>query len=147
PASPEDGYHLSEDLVDQAIDMLSNQVSLTPDKPFFMHLCFGAGHFPHQAPRDYIEKYRGRFDAGWDQERETRLAKQKAMGLVPDNVELPPANPGVKAWDDVDADQRAIALRLQETYAAFLDYTDHQFGRLLAFLERTGRRDNTMIVL
>lgn len=147
PRTPEDGYHLSEDLVDQAIGMLSNQVSLTPDKPFFMHLCFGAGHFPHQAPRGMIEKYKGQFDHGWDQERERRLARQQAMGLVPADVVLPPANPGVAAWAEMDNGLKAVALRLQEAYAGFLDYTDQQFGRLLAFLERIGRRDNTLIVL
>jgi len=145
--TPEEGYHLSEDLVDKAISYLSNQISLTPDKPFFMHLCFGAGHFPHQAPRAMIEKYRGRFDHGWDVERERRLARQKAMGLVPDSVELPPANPGVVAFADLPEAERQVGLRLQETYAAFLDYTDAQFGRLLEFLDRTGKRDNTLIVL
>ncbi|WP_117196022.1 arylsulfatase [Rhizobium terrae] len=147
PKTPEEGYHLSEDLVDQAIQMLSNQISLTPDKPFFMHLCFGAGHFPHQAPRHMIDKYRGRFDHGWDEERVRRLTKQKASGLVGADVELPPSNAGVAKWEEVDADEKAVALRFQETYAAFLDYTDAQFGRLLEFLDRTGRRENTLIVL
>lgn len=147
PQTPEQGYHLAKDLIDQAIDMLSNQISLTPDKPFFMHLCFGAGHFPHQAPAPMIEKYHGRFGHGWDVERERRLARQKALGLVDADVELPPSNPGVRAWDDLEADEKAVAARFQETYAAFLDYTDHQFGRLIEFLEKTGRRENTLIIL
>ena len=147
PKTPEEGYHLSEDLIDRAIQMLSNQISLTPDRPFFMYLCFGAGHFPHQAPHHVIEKYRGRFDHGWDEERIRRLARQKGSGLVGDDVELPPSNAGVAKWEDVGADEKVLALRLQETYAAFLDYTDAQFGRLLEFLEHTGRRENTMIVL
>ncbi|CAN5131493.1 arylsulfatase [soil metagenome] len=147
PKSPEEGYHLAEDLIDRAIGFLANQISLTPDKNFFMHLCFGAGHFPHQAPKEMIEKYHGRFDAGWDVERERRLARQKAMGLVPETVVLPDPNPGVVRFDELHPGQRSVALRLQETYAGFLDYTDAQFGRLLAFLDDTGRRDDTMIVL
>jgi arylsulfatase len=147
PGTPEEGYHLSADLADQAIDMLANQTSLTPDKPFFLYLSFGAGHFPHQAPPHMLAKYRGRYDEGWDVARERRLAKQKAMGLVPDDVELPPSNPGVARWDDLDADQKLVAARLQETYAAFLDYTDQQLGRVIDFLKATGAYDNTLIVL
>lgn len=147
PRTPQEGYHLSEDLVDRAIDYLKNQISLTPEKPFFMHLCFGAGHFPHQAPAHMIEKYSGRFSDGWDIERETRLAKQKEMGLVPADTELPERNPGVPAWDALSPEHKAVAQRFQEVYAGFLDYTDQQFGRFIAFLEEVGRRDNTLVVL
>jgi arylsulfatase A-like enzyme len=147
PKSAEDGYHLSSDLVDQGIRMLSDHVSLTPDKPFFMHFCFAAGHFPHQAPKPYLEKYRGKFDHGWDVEREQRLARQKTLGLVPADTRLPPASPGVMPWTDLSADEKTVALRLQEAYAAFMDYSDTQFGRLLDFLDRVDVRDNTMIVL
>jgi arylsulfatase len=147
PRTPEEGYHLSADLADQAIDMLSNQTSLTPDTPFFLYLCFGAGHFPHQAPPEMLAKYRGRYDEGWDVVRTRRLARQKAMGLVPADVVLPPPNPGVARWDDVDADQKLVATRLQESYAAFLDYTDSQLGRVLDFLRAAGRLDDTLIVL
>lgn len=147
PKSPAEGYHLSEDLIDRAIGVLRNQISLTPEKPFFMHLCFGAGHFPHQAPPEMIAKYRGRFAEGWDVERERRLARQKEMGLVPPETVLPERNPGVAAWESLGAGEKAVFERMQEVYAGFLDYTDRQFGRLLAFLEETGRRDNTLIVL
>ncbi|WDR07292.1 arylsulfatase [Devosia rhodophyticola] len=147
PKTPAEGYHLSEDLIDRAIGTLRNQISLTPNKPFFMHLCFGAGHFPHQAPPDMIAKYKGHFSAGWDAERDRRLKKQKAMGLVPSNTDLPERNPGVAAWDQLSADEKTVFERMQEVYAGFLDYTDQQFGRLLAFLDETGRRDNTLIVL
>jgi arylsulfatase len=147
PKTPAEGYHLSEDLIDRAIGMLRTQISLTPEKRFFLHLCFGAGHFPHQAPPDRIAKYRGRFAAGWDAERERRLKKQKSIGLVPPDTDLPERNPGVAAWDDLSADEKAVFERMQEVYAGFLDHTDSQFGRLLAFLEETGRRDNTLIVL
>jgi arylsulfatase A-like enzyme len=147
PKLPQDGYHFSEDLIDRAIAMLSDRVSLAPDTPFFMHLCFGAGHFPHQAPVPYLERNRGRFDEGWDVVRERRLARQKVFGLVPEHVTLPPPNRGVAAWDDLPAQQRLVASRLQEAYAAFIEHTDDQFGRLTTFLERTGQRDNTLIVL
>jgi len=147
PRTKAEGYHLSADLIDHAIDYLSNQISLTPEKPFFMHLCFGAGHFPHQAPDDMIAKYRGRFAHGWDVERERRLARQKAMGLVPADTELPPPNPGVAAWDSLPAEHRRVAERFQEVYAGFLDYTDSQFGRLVEFLRGVGRLDDTLIVL
>lgn len=147
PAAPEDGYHLSDDLADKAVRMLSDQVSIWPDKPFFLYLCYGAGHFPHQAPQAWLDKYRGRFSDGWDAERIKRLARQKAMGLVPDNADLPPSNPGVEAWDSLSPEQKAVAERLQEAYAALLDHADHSFGRVLDFLDRTGQRDNTIIVL
>jgi arylsulfatase len=147
PATPEEGYHLSGDLIDRSIAMLGNQVSLTPDKPFFLYLCFGAGHFPHHAPPAALAKYRGRFDHGWDEERVRRLARQKVLGLVGKDVELPPSNPGVAPWSELEADERLVATRLQEAYAAFLDHTDSQFGRLLAFLDAVGRRENTLFVL
>ncbi|MCX7211229.1 MAG: sulfatase-like hydrolase/transferase, partial [Burkholderiales bacterium] len=98
PKSPEDGYHLTEDLVDHAIGFVRDQKSLIPEKPFFLYLAFGATHSPHQAPPEYIAKYRGRFDAGWDAIREQWFARQKAMGIVPADTELAPRNPGVKPW-------------------------------------------------
>lgn len=94
-----------------------------------------------------MEKYRGRFSHGWDEERVRRLARQKAMGLVPQDTELPPPNPGVRAWTELSAEERAVSERMQEAYAALLDYTDAAFGKLLAFLDQTGIRDNTIIVL
>lgn len=147
PKTPEEGYHLTEDLVDNAISSLSDFISLFPEKPFFLHLCFGAGHFPHQAPKEYIDRYKGKFAHGWDEERARRLARQKELGLVPENVELPPSNPGVEKWDDLSAEARAVSERLQEAYAGFLEHTDAEFGRFMAFLERVGKKDNTLIVL
>ncbi|MEJ8852979.1 arylsulfatase [Variovorax robiniae] len=147
PDSPENGYHLSADLVDQAIRMLSNQVSLLPAKPFFLNLALGAGHWPHQAPAEYLARYDGVYEPGWDRIREQRLAKQKAMGLVPAATELPPSNPGVQPWADLSDDQRRVSVRLQQAYAGFLEHADEQLGRLFAFLDKTGLRDNTMIVL
>ncbi|QPM90869.1 arylsulfatase [Pseudooceanicola algae] len=147
PASPEEGYHLSDDLADKAIRFLSDKHAIWPDKPWFLYLCYGAGHFPHQAPQSYLDKYRGRFSGGWDAERTMRLARQKAMGLVPDNAALPPSNPGVEPWDSLTPAQQEVAERLQEAYAALLDHADASFGRVHDFLDRTGQRDNTIIVL
>jgi arylsulfatase len=147
PASAQADYHLSTDLVDKAIEMLSNHISLVPERPFFLNLAFGAGHWPHQAPRAYIERYEGVYDAGWDLIREQRLRRQIGMGLVPRTTELPPSNPGVEAWDRLSPEQRRVAVRLQQAYAGFLEHADEQLGRLIDFLEATGRRENTLIVL
>ncbi len=147
PALPAQGYHLTEDLVDHAIGFLSDQISLRPAKPFFLWMGLGAGHFPHQAPRSYLDGYDGVFDDGWDVIRQRRFERQKAMGLIPADTVLPPANPGVVPWASLSADEKRVALRLQQAYAGFMEHADAQIGRLVAFLERTGRLDNTMIVL
>lgn len=147
PRAPEEGYHLTADLVDKTISMLGNHISLAPDRPFFVNLAFSAGHFPHQVPSDYIDRYIGVYEDGWDACRAARLQRQKDFGLVPAATELPPGNPGVENWDSLPADQRRVALRLQQAYAGFLEYTDEQFGRLLAYLEKTGTLENTLIVL
>ncbi len=147
PATAAEGYHLSEDLADRAIQLITDQTSVDPAKPFFCYLAFGACHAPHQAPRAFIDKYRGRFDHGWDVERERVLARQKETGLVPASTELAPRNPGVKPWDELTADERRLFARMQEVYAGFLDHTDHQIGRVLDLLERVGRLDDTLVVL
>ena len=141
------GYHLSEDLVDRAIGMIRDQRSVAPEKPFFLYLGFGACHWPHQVPREYVDKYRGRFDRGWDAVREARLARQKELGIVPQETELAPRNPGVRAWEELSSDERRLFLRMQEVYAGFLDHTDAQLGRLIAYLEQAGQLDNTLLVL
>ena len=147
PAGPEDGYHLTEDLVDHAITFVHDSVSVRPDRPFFMYLAFGATHAPHQAPPEYMAKYRGAFDEGWDVFRDRWFARQKELGLLPEDTKLAPRNPGVEAWDTLSENQQRLACRLQEAYAAFLDHTDVQIGRLLASIEKLGLDDNTMIVL
>lgn len=147
PATPEQGYHLSEDLVDHAIRFIHDSKSIRPDRPFFTYLAFGATHAPHQSPAAYLEKYRGRFDAGWDDARARWFARQVEMGLVPRDTTLAPRNPGVEPWDDLSTNQRRLACRLQEAFAAFLDHTDAQIGRLVAALERLGQLDNTAIFL
>jgi arylsulfatase len=146
PATAAEGYHLSEDLVDRAIGMIHDSVSVRPDRPYFLYLAFGATHAPHQAPPEYLEKYRGRFDEGWDVARERWFARQVERGLVPPGTDLAPRNPGVEAWDEMPEVHRRLAARMQEAFAAFLDHTDAQIGRLLDDLERLGRLENTLIV-
>ncbi len=147
PRSPEEGYHLSEDLADKAIEWITAQQAVTPSKPFFMLFSPGATHSPHHAPREWIEKYRGRFDEGWDVIREETLRKQKEMGIVPAGTDLPPRNPGVKAWNALSEDERRLFARQMEVYAAFLSHTDHHIGRLIDFLERSGSLENTVVIL
>jgi arylsulfatase len=147
PAGPDEGYHLSEDLVDHALGFIHDTRSIRPDRPFFTYLAFGAMHAPHQAPAAYLEKYRGRFDAGWDVARQQWFARQLEMGLLPPDTELAPRNPGVEAWDTLPENQRLLAARLQEAFAAFLEHTDAQIGRLVEGLEVLGQLDDTMIIL
>ncbi|HVW79965.1 MAG TPA: arylsulfatase [Mycobacteriales bacterium] len=147
PATPEQGYHLSEDLVDRASGFIHDSVSVRPDRPFFLYLAFGATHAPHQAPPEYLAKYRGRFDAGWDVAREDWFARQKVAGLVPPGTDLAPRNPGVEPWDSLPEVQQRLAARMQEAFAAFLDHTDVQIGRLLADLDALGLTENTLVML
>ncbi len=147
PVGHEDDYHLSEDLVDHAIEFIHDSVSIRPDRPFFAYMAFGATHAPHQAPREYLERHRGRFDEGWDIARDRWFARQIEMGLIPPDTELAPRNPGVEPWDSLPENQRHLAARLQEAFAAFLEHTDTQIGRLVADLDRLGRLDNTLVLL
>ncbi len=147
PATPAEGYHLSEDLVDHAIGFIHDSVSIRPDRPFFTYLAFGAMHAPHQAPASYLERYRGRFDDGWDVARDKWFARQMEMGLLPAGTQLAPRNPGVEPWDELPENQRRLAARLQEAFAAFLEHTDAQIGRLVDALDRLGRLDNTLVLL
>ena len=147
PATPDEGYHLSEDLVDRALAMYSDSVGIRPDRPVFLYLPFGATHAPHQAPAAFMEKYRGRFDDGWDAARDRWFARQVEMGIVPAHTRLAPRNPGVEAWDELPEVQRRLAARLQEAFAAFLDHTDTQIGRLVDGLRRLGRLDNTILMV
>ena len=146
PAGPDDGYHLTEDLVDHALGFIHDTVSIRPDRPFFLYLPLGAMHAPHQAPAAYLEKYRGRYDEGWDVARERWFARQLELGLLAPETELAPRNPGVEEWATMPETHRRLASRLQEAFAAFLDHTDAQVGRLLDALERLEQLDNTLIV-
>ncbi len=147
PAGPEDGYHVSEDLVDQALKMVSDSVGVRPDRPFFLYVPFGATHAPHQAPQHYLDKYRGRYDEGWDVVRQRWFERQLELGVIPPGTRLAPRNPGVRPWDELPENQQRLAARLQEAFAAFLDHTDDQIGRLVAGLDALGRLDNTIIVV
>ncbi len=147
PGLPEDGYHLSEDLVDQALRMISDAKGVRPDRPFFTYLAFGATHAPHQAPAEYMAKYRGSFDEGWDVIRQRWYDRQLATGVLPAGTQLAPRNPGVDAWDDLPENQQRLACRLQEAFAAFLDHTDDQIGRLVDGLRTLGQLDNTILIV
>ena len=141
------GYHLTEDLVDRAIAYLRDQVALAPERPFFLYLCLGACHAPHHVPPDYVDRWVPVFEKGWDRTREDRLARQIAIGVVPPGTELPARNDRVRAWDELCADERRLAVRLQAAYAGMLEHADRHLGRLLGFLETAGRRDDTLTVL
>ncbi len=147
PRAPEEGYHLNADLADRAIEYLTDLRTVAPQKPFFMYYCLGAGHAPHHVEPEWIERYRGQFDGGWDRWREQVFARQLETGIVPPGTRLSPRPPWIKAWDTLSADARRLYARQMEVYAAFLEQTDHHVGRVVDFLERLGELDNTLIVL
>ena len=141
------GYHLSVDLTDHAIGYIADAHSADPAKPFFLYLAYGAGHSPHHVPFEYADAYKGMFDHGWDAEREKVLARQKELGIMAPSVRLPERNPGVAAWASLTGDQKRVYARMQEVFAGFMTHADEQIGRLVAFLRRIGRLDDTMIIL
>ena len=143
---PEDGYHLTEDLVDRATQWVSTQQAVTPDKPFFCYLALGATHAPFHVGQTWIDKYAGRFDDGWDVQRERTLARQKELGVVPDSAELAPWAAGVPHWDDLDSAERRVAARFMETYAGFAEHADVQVGRLVDTLEELGVLEDTLFL-
>ena len=147
PATADEGYHLSEDMIDQLLLMLRDSKGIRPDRPFFAYVPFGATHAPHQAPQAYLDKYRGRYDEGWDVIRQRWFDSQMEMGVIPQGTQLAPRNPGVEAWDDVPEAHQKFACRLQEAFAAFLDHTDDQIGRLVDGLRDMGELDNTILVV
>jgi arylsulfatase len=143
---PEEGYHLSEDLVDHAVDWVGAQRSLTPDKPFFCYLALGATHAPFHVAPEWIERYRGRFDAGWDVAREEILARQVELGVVPGGTDLGPWAHGVPHWAELDECERRVAARFMENYAGFAEHADHQVGRLVDRLDELGVLDDTLVL-
>jgi len=145
PRSPD--YHLTEDLIDHAIEFVTDHVSVNPERSFFMNLAFGAQHEPHQVAKEYIEKYKGVYDKGWDNIRRERYEKQKELGIIPADAELAPLNPGVKEWDRLTENEKRLFTRFQETYAGFMTHTDEHIGRFLNYLESIGELENTFIVL
>jgi arylsulfatase A-like enzyme len=147
PRTIEQGYHLSADLADQAIHYIGDLRAVDVDQPFFMYFCTGACHSPHHAPREWIERYRGQFDQGWDIWRERTFARQLDMGLLPTGTALSERPPWVPSWGALEPEDQKVAARFMECFAAFLSYTDAQIGRLLDFLRSTDDLDNTLIML
>jgi arylsulfatase A-like enzyme len=147
PRTIDEGYHLSADLADRAIEYVSDLRNVDSEQPFLLYFATGACHSPHHAPPDWIARYRGQFDDGWDRWRERTHARQLADGIIPPGTALSPRPEWVPAWDDLHTSDQAVAARFMECFAAFLSYTDDQIGRLLDFLDESGDLDDTMIVL
>lgn len=166
PASPEEGYHLSADLADKAIRLVRDAKTVNPDKPFFLYYCPGAGHAPHHVPKDWADRYAGRFDEGYEAIREKILARQKELGILPPETELSPINPHgepdgvtgpegqpwpqldfVRPWDSLDGDERRLFARMAEVFAGFISHADHHIGRILDALEGMGELENTIVVV
>jgi arylsulfatase len=147
PRGVEDGYHLTADLVDHAIEHVEDLRNVDVDKPWLLYLATGACHSPHQSPREWVERYRGRFDRGWDEWRVAALARQKESGLLPEHTELSPRPDWVPAWAALSEQERRVYARYMEAFAAFLSHTDHELGRLFARLEAMGELDNTIVMV
>ena len=145
PSAPRDGYHLSEDLADRAIRYLGDIRSVAT-KPFFLYFATGACHSPHHAPAEWIARYRGAFDDGWDSWREATFARQQALGLLAPGAQLSPRPPWVPAWADLAPEDQAVAARFMECFAGFLSHADAQIGRVLAFLDELGEADDTLVI-
>lgn len=146
PKQPEEGYHLSEDLTDKAIEYIFTQKSAYPENPFFLYLAYGAVHAPHQAPKEYIDRYKGRFDEGWDKLREKRFARQKELSILPENAVLTERSPVVTPWDELPDDYKKLYTKYMEAFAGFLTHTDDQIGRVIDYLREIGQLDNTILV-
>jgi arylsulfatase len=166
PKSPEEGYHLTDDLTDKALEFIKDAKTIAPEKPFFLYYAPGAAHAPHHVPREWADRYKGRFDMGYEAIREQTLARQKELGIVPADTELPPVNPigtpatrtgpdgkpfpaldETRPWASLSDDEQRLFARMAEVYAGFLSHADHHIGRLLDYLEATGQRDNTLVIV
>jgi len=143
PKTP--NYHFTTDMTDKAINWIQAQHTLTPDKPFFTYFATGATHAPHHAPKEWIEKYKGKFDMGWDKLREQTLAKQIEMGIVPKDTKLAPKPEAIKDWESLSAKEKELYAHQFEVFAGFAEYTDHEVGRLLDSLKEMGVLDNTLV--
>lgn len=146
PKTPEEGYHFSEDITDHAIRYIYHQKTVYPEKPIFLYMAFGAMHTPHHAPKEYIDKYKGKFDEGWDVARQQWFARQKELGIIPQNAELTQRNTFVRPWAELSENQKKINARYMEAYAGMLEHTDAQIGRLLDYLREIGELDHTVVV-
>ena len=143
--TPEEGYHFMEDMTDKAIGWIGQQKALIPDKPFFIYFAPGATHAPHHVPKEWADKYKGRFDAGWDEIRKETFAKQKELGVIPADCELTPRHTQIPAWDDMPEALKPVLRRQMEVYAGFMEYADHHVGRLLDSLERLTLLEDTLV--
>lgn len=156
PYTPEEGYHLSKDLADKAIGMIRDQKAGNPSKPWYLWFCPGANHAPHHAPKDYIQKYKGKFDDGYEAYRAWVLPRMIEKGILPKGTELTPLNPMppevanasdmVRPWDSLTADEKRLFSRMAEVYAGYSEYTDAQVGRIIDYLEKTGQLENTLVI-
>jgi arylsulfatase A-like enzyme len=146
PQTPEEGYHLTPDLVDKAISFVADAKQVAPDKPFFLYFCPGATHAPHHVPKEWADRYKGQFDDGWDAYREKVFARQKELGIIPKDAELSRHDPDVQDWNTLTADEKKLYARMMEVFAGFLTHTDHHYGRLFNFLKTIGEWDNTLIM-
>ena len=147
PKKSGEGYHVTDDLVDHAIEWVNDLRYSRPETPFFMYFAPGAMHYPHQAPKEYVDKYRGCFDEGWEVLRERYFKRQIELGIVPEGTVLPPMNPGVQPWESLSENEKKFVCRLQEAWAGFLEHTDAQIGRLLEHLRTIDQLDNTVVIL
>jgi arylsulfatase len=166
PKSPEDGYHFTEDITDRALEFIKDAKTVAPGKPFFLYYAPGGCHAPHHAPKDWIDRFKGRFEGGYEAIREGTLARQKELGIVPPGAEVPPINPigtpntrtgpngepfpaldYTRPWDSLSDAEKRLFSRMAEVYAGFMAHTDHHIGRLLDYLEETEQRDDTLLVV
>jgi len=165
PGRPEDGYHLSQDLADRAIEFIRDGKVINPDKPFFLYLAPQAGHAPHHVPAEWADRYKGRFDQGYEAIRPQILARQKELGILPADTELTPINPHgepdttgpegqpwpaldtVRPWDSLSDAERRLFARMAEVFAGYMSHADHQVGRVIDYLEASGQLDNTLIIV
>ena len=163
PKLPEDGYHFSTDITDKALEFVQDAKAIAPDKPFFLYYSFGAAHAPHQVPKEWADKYAGKFDMGYEAYREIVFDRQRQMGILPDGAELTPINPyinetsvdgqpwgeldTVRPWDSLSDDEKRLFARMAEVYAGFLSHADNEIGRLLDYLEDAEQFDNTIFVV
>ena len=143
--TPEEGYHFMEDMTDKAINWIGQENALIPDKPFFVYFAPGATHAPHHVPKEWADKYKGKFDQGWDKLREEIFARQKALGVIPQDCQLTARHKEIPAWDEMPAALKPVLTRQMEIYAGFFEYTDHHVGRLVDALRKLDLLDNTLI--
>jgi arylsulfatase A-like enzyme len=156
PAQPEDGYHLAKDLADKAIQYLQDAKQSQPDKPWYLWFCPTANHAPHHAPKEYIDKYKGKFDDGYEAYREWILPRMIKRGILPEGTQMTPLNPmsegtfsegdSVRPWNTLNADEKRLFSRMAEVYAGMSEYTDAQVGRIIDYLAETGQLDNTLVI-